>query len=94
MSKSTTPPPAPPRRGAPRGNANAAKGDEPPFAAQLVAHQKRLGYTDVQMGAALDIGESTYRAWRNGDPKRTPLNVTQEGALARLEKLQLPAKST
>lgn len=38
--------------------------------------------------AALDVGDSTYRSWRNADPKRTPLPVTQEGVLARLEKLQ------
>lgn len=64
------------------------------FAKQLQRHQKRLGYTDAQMCAALDVGDSTYRSWRNADPKRTPLLVTQEGVLARLEKLQPPAKST
>jgi hypothetical protein len=64
------------------------------FAKQLQRHQKRLGYTDAQMCAALDVGDSTYRSWRNADPKRTPLKVTQEGVLARLEKLQPPANST
>lgn len=64
------------------------------FAKQLLKHQKRLGYTDAQMCAAIDVGDSTYRSWRNADPKRTPLLITQEGALARLEKLQTPAKST
>lgn len=63
------------------------------FARQLQRHQKRLGYTNAQMCAALDVGDSTYRSWRNADPKRTPLPVTQEGVLARLEKLQPPAKS-
>ena len=41
------------------------------FARQLQRHQKRLGYTDAQMCAALDVGDSTYRSWRNADPKRT-----------------------
>jgi hypothetical protein len=58
------------------------------FAKQLQRHQKRLGYTDEQMCRALDVGNSTFRSWRTGDPKRTPLAVTQEGALARLEKLE------
>lgn len=65
------------------------------FAQRLQHHQDRLGYTAAQMCAALDVGDSTFRAWRNADPKRTPLLVTQEGALARLEKLQpAAAKST
>lgn len=58
------------------------------FARKLHRHQRRLGYTDAQMCGALAVGDSTYRSWRNADPKRTPLPVTQEGALARLEKLQ------
>lgn len=61
------------------------------FAKKLQQHQARLGFTAVQMGEALDIGESTYRAWRNGDPKRVPLSISEEGALARLEKLTPPA---
>ena len=64
------------------------------FARKLQRHQKRLGYTDAQMCAALDVGDSTYRSWRNADPKRVPLSVAQEGALARLRKLQPPAKGT
>ena len=42
------------------------------FERQLQRHQKRLGYTDAQMCAALDVGDSTYRSWRKADPKRTP----------------------
>lgn len=57
------------------------------FARELQRHQKRLDYTDEQMAEALSVGESTYRAWRNGDPKRVPLPVAREGALARLAKI-------
>ena len=63
------------------------------FARQLQRHQKRLGYTDAQMCAALDVGDSTYRSWRNADPKRTPLLVTQEGVLARLENCNRPPRA-
>lgn len=60
-------------------------GTPPTFAELLIAHQARLGYSDAKMGAALDIGETTYRSWRLADPKRTPLAVAEEGALARLQ---------
>lgn len=60
------------------------------FARQLTREQKRLGYTDEEMADALSVGESTYRAWRNGDPKRVPLPVAREGALARLVEI-IPA---
>lgn len=61
------------------------------FAKQLQRHQAQLGYTDAKMGAALDVGESTFRAWRKGDPLRVPPLISQEGALARLAKLTPPA---
>jgi hypothetical protein len=57
------------------------------FAKKLQQHQARLGFTDAKMGAALDVGESTFRAWRKGDPLRMPPLISQEGALARLDKL-------
>jgi transcriptional regulator with XRE-family HTH domain len=51
----------------------------------LHARRKRLGLTQAGAALLLDVGVSTYRAWETDDPKRTPLDVTQEGALARLD---------
>ena len=56
------------------------------YGQKLLAHRKRLGLTQAEAAALLDVGLSTYRAWETDDPERVPLAVTQEGALARLAK--------
>jgi len=54
------------------------------FAAQLAAEKDRLGITLAGLSAALDVGQRTVEHWLKGD--RVPLQVTQEGALARLRR--------
>lgn len=56
------------------------------YGQQLLAHRKRLGLTQAEAAALLEVGLSTYRAWETDDPDRVPLRVAQEGALARLLK--------
>jgi transcriptional regulator with XRE-family HTH domain len=55
------------------------------YGQQLHARRKRLGLTQAGAALLLGVGVSTYRAWETDDPQRTPLAVTQEGALARLD---------
>jgi transcriptional regulator with XRE-family HTH domain len=55
------------------------------YGQQLHARRKRLGLTQAGAASLLGVGVSTYCAWERDDPQRTPLDVTQEGALARLD---------
>lgn len=60
------------------------------FAAQLKSERERTGLT--QKGAALALGQSQsiIEKWERGD--RTPSEITQEGALARLAKIKKKPK--
>jgi transcriptional regulator with XRE-family HTH domain len=59
------------------------------FANRLKSERTRLGLTQAEAAAALDIGLRTYAVWeRDDDPKRKPHVLTQEGAIARLRKLK------
>jgi DNA-binding XRE family transcriptional regulator len=63
------------------------------FAAKLAQHRQRLGLTQAGAAALLDVGLRTYATWeRDDDPKRRPHVLTQEGVLARLEKLRPPVR--
>lgn len=55
------------------------------FAAQLKAERQRLGLTQAEAAAILDVGKRTLEHWE--EESRTPLAIAQEGALARLAKL-------
>lgn len=52
------------------------------FAETLKSFRESLGLTQAEAAALLDCGKRTLEHWEAGD--RTPLPVTQEGALARL----------
>ena len=59
------------------------------FAGDLKRERTRLGLTQAEAAEALDIGLKTYAVWERGDdPRRNPLIVAQEGALARLRKIK------
>lgn len=58
------------------------------FRDQLASEKDRLGMTLAGLAVALDVGQRTVEHWLNGD--RTPLHVTQEGALARLRRIKTP----
>jgi transcriptional regulator with XRE-family HTH domain len=58
------------------------------FAAQLAAHQKRLGFSQPQLAAFLEISPRLVWSWLNGQPPS--LQIAAEGALARLEKAPAP----
>jgi transcriptional regulator with XRE-family HTH domain len=64
------------------------------YGQQLLTHRKCLGLTQVEVAELLDLGLSTYRAWETDDPKRVPLLVAQEGALARLMNTELIRNAT
>jgi len=54
------------------------------FPEQLRAHRARLKLTQNQAAAILDVPARTYWEWEHG--KTEPYAITQEGAMARLEK--------
>ncbi len=60
------------------------------FSRQLASEKDRLGLTLAGLAVALDVGQRTVEHWLNGD--RTPLAITQEGALARLRRRKNPTK--
>jgi transcriptional regulator with XRE-family HTH domain len=60
------------------------------FSRQLASEKDRLGMTLAGLAVALDVGQRTVEHWLNGD--RTPLDLTQEGALARLRRLKKPTR--
>lgn len=53
------------------------------FADQLKAEQERLNLKDPEMAYLLSISPRTYAHWKTDRP---PIEVAQEGALARLKK--------
>ena len=54
------------------------------FAEQLKAERKRLGLTQAQAAALLDVSARVHWEWETG--KTEPYAITQEGALARMKK--------
>jgi len=54
------------------------------FSEQLKSHRERLGLTQAELAAFLDVPARTHWEWEAG--KTTPYAITQEGALARLTK--------
>lgn len=54
------------------------------FAGQLKEHRKRLGLTQPQTAAILNVSARVHWEWEAG--KTEPYAITQEGALARLKK--------
>ena len=52
------------------------------FAEKLKAERERLGITQAQAASLLSVSKSVLAKWEIAD--RTPLPITQEGALARL----------
>lgn len=60
------------------------------FSEQLKAHRQRLGLTQSEAAAVLEIPARTHWEWESG--KTTPHAITQEGALARLSKAKKRTK--
>lgn len=54
------------------------------FAEQLAAHQKRLGFSQPELAAFLEVSPRLIWSWLKGIPPS--MKITAEGALARLEK--------
>jgi transcriptional regulator with XRE-family HTH domain len=54
------------------------------FAEQLKKERERLGLTQAQAASLLGVSKSVIEKWEADT--RTPLEITQEGALARLRK--------
>ncbi len=52
------------------------------FADQLKSHQQRLGLTQAELAAFLEVSPRVVWDWMNG---KAPPKLTQEGALARLK---------
>ena len=52
------------------------------FADQIKQERERLGITQAQAASLLSVSKSVLAKWEIAD--RTPLAITQEGALARL----------
>lgn len=58
------------------------------FADQLKAERERLGITQAQAAALIEVSARVYWEWEHA--KTTPYKVTQEGAIVRFNKTQLP----
>ena len=56
------------------------------FADQLKQERERLGITQAQAASLLSVSKSVLAKWEIVD--RTPLAITQEGALRRLRAMQ------
>lgn len=54
------------------------------FADQLRSERERLGLTQSGAAALLGVSKSVIEKWES--EMRTPLEITQEGALARLRR--------
>jgi transcriptional regulator with XRE-family HTH domain len=52
--------------------------------------RESLGLSQAEAAALLECGKRTLEHWEAGD--RIPLAITQEGVLARLEKLRPPVR--
>lgn len=56
------------------------------FAQTLANYRSRLGWTQKEIAEFLEIPDRTYWEWEKG--KTEPPAIAQEGAVARLEKLE------
>ncbi len=62
------------------------------FAQQLKSERERLGLTQAGAAAVLEVSKSALEKWEAGI--KTPLPLTQEGALARLKRYRPPKANT
>jgi transcriptional regulator with XRE-family HTH domain len=62
------------------------------FSEQLRSEQSRLGMTQPQLAATLEVSERTISHWLTGS--REPLPVAVEGVLARLARLPVDEVKT
>jgi DNA-binding transcriptional regulator YiaG len=53
------------------------------FADQIKQERERLGITQAQAASLLSVSKSVLSKWETAD--RTPIAITQEGVLARLQ---------
>jgi|DEB0MinimDraft_6_1074348.scaffolds.fasta_scaffold451754_2 DNA-binding transcriptional regulator YiaG len=60
------------------------------FADQLKSERSRLGLSQAELAALLNVSKSAVEKWEYG--KKTPIPIAQEGALARLRKTKKRAK--
>ena len=60
------------------------------FAERLKAERKRLKMTQPEADAVLSCGKGQVSVWERG--RNVPHELTQEAAIARLEKLPTPKK--
>lgn len=54
------------------------------FAEKLKSERKRLGLSQAELAALLDVSKSAVEKWEYGT--KIPIAIAQEGALARLGK--------
>lgn len=54
------------------------------FADQLKSERTRLGLSQAELAALLDVSKSSIEKWEYGT--KTPILIAQEGALDRLRK--------
>ena len=62
------------------------------FSEQLKTHRERLGLTQAELAALLDVPARTHWEWESGNT--TPHAITQEGAIARLSKSTRRSEAT
>ena len=60
------------------------------FADQLKSERSRLGLSQAELAALLDVSKSAVEKWEYGT--KTPISIAQEGALARLRRTKKRAK--
>ena len=60
------------------------------FADQLKQERERLGITQAQAASLLNVSKSVIEKWEADT--RTPLDITQEGALQRLRSTKTPRR--
>lgn len=58
------------------------------FADTIKLERERLGLTQAGVASLLGVSKSVIEKWEAGT--RTPLEITQEGALQRLKKTKAP----
>lgn len=54
------------------------------FADRLKSERTRLGLSQAELAAVLEVSKSAVEKWEYGT--KTPISIAQEGALARLRK--------
>lgn len=60
------------------------------FADKLKSERSRLGLSQAELAALLDVSKSAVEKWEYGT--KTPISIAQEGALARLRRTKKRAK--